>query len=391
VYNKALEYVKKRNYNSNFYNLRDILATNTTRKYDLLIESYTNELENCTDVERKKLLRDAIITLTDHVDDPVKPLVRNQLISDFELSVSNEIRSNAIKNVCSAYTSGFSNLKAGNIKYFNMKFSKKTSLNKCAELASSDISMVDGRIQICPNKLGNDAMFKISNANMAKYGNLKIEHNCDLIKIRNEYFVYVTISYDREPLKIPEVVCGIDPGLRTFMTMYSNDGIYEYNHDDTKRQSLNSKIDLLKTLKKHTRKKAITKLEQKRSNIVDELHWLVINDIVKRNDLILYGDIKSHDTVKHGKNKFNNRMFNDLKFYKFKMRFMYKALRNGKKIVPVNEMYTTKGCSKCGTLNQDVGTSKIYNCINSSCKYISGRDINSAKNILMKGLVSMVK
>lgn len=84
-------------------------------------------------------------------------------------------------------------------------------------------------------------------------------------------------------------------------------------------KNLNKKIDLLNSLIK-VRKKAKYKIEECKENIINELHWKSINDILKRNDYVFYGDIKSHDIVKKSNNRFLNRDINDLKFYKFKAR-----------------------------------------------------------------------
>ncbi len=276
-----------------------------------------------------------------------------------------------------------------------MKFKKKKAIRICAELASAGICMENSQIKINPTKLGEHSMFRISERNIKKYKDLKIDNNCDLMKIKSEYFIYVAVPVAKEPLKIPETFCGIDPGLRTFMTVYSNHGIYEYNQCDEPRLQLNLKINLLKNRKclkkKHkksrVKKCAISKREERRSNLTDELHWTVINDLVRKNDLILYGDIKSHDIVKDGKNKFNNKRFNDTKFYVFKQRLMYKALRSGKKVIPVCERYTTKGCSKCGNVKHDVGSNKTYYCDILECAFVHDRDINSSKNIMMKGMI----
>ena len=49
----------------------------------------------------------------------------------------------------------------------------------------------------------------------------------------------------------------------------------------------------------------------------------------------------------------------------------------------ITEEYTSKTCTNCGTM-QDIGREKIYNC--SKCKIIIDRDINGARNILLKNL-----
>jgi putative transposase len=57
----------------------------------------------------------------------------------------------------------------------------------------------------------------------------------------------------------------------------------------------------------------------------------------------------------------------------------------GIKYQEVDEAYTTKICSNCGQQNF-VGVSKIYRCSNSDCSYTADRDMNAAKNIMLRGL-----
>lgn len=94
----------------------------------------------------------------------------------------------------------------------------------------------------------------------------------------------------------------------------------------------------------------------------------------------------SHDIVKKNANKFLNRDINDLKFYKFKQRLIYKANVLNKQVFSVNEKYTTMTCSSCGNLN-NVGKNEIYKCENQLCKKTLLRDVSAAKNILMKGII----
>ena len=79
---------------------------------------------------------------------------------------------------------------------------------------------------------------------------------------------------------------------------------------------------------------------------------------------------------------------NELKFFTFKTRLLYKAGLLNKKVKFVNESYTTQGCSCCGKLWKTIGSSEIYKCQDKNCNAAYGRDINSAKNIAMKGFLS---
>jgi transposase len=180
------------------------------------------------------------------------------------------------------------------------------------------------------------------------------------------------------------------------MTVFGSDDCYEYKYNKSKINKLNKQIDSLKkeslkiskikkfNVKRKRRKKAYDKREKKKENLIEELHWKVANDLVNKNDVIFYGDIKSHNISKNSTNKKLNRDFNDLKFYKFKCKLTHKMCIANKLLYLVHEANTTKTCSFCGLINNP-SSEKIYNC--SKCNISLDRDVNAAKNILMKGLM----
>ena len=173
------------------------------------------------------------------------------------------------------------------------------------------------------------------------------------------------------------------------MTTFGNNGCYEYtNNCKILIDKINKSIFYLKSLRVkdcHNKRKSLNKREDKKKNIINEVHWKTINHLITSNDVILYGDIKSHNIVKNGFNTTVNRNFNDYKFYLFKERLLYKAKINSKMVHEVNEAYTSQCCSSCGKINHP-GSSKTYNCI--KCAMTCDRDINAAKNILLKGIIN---
>jgi putative transposase len=63
---------------------------------------------------------------------------------------------------------------------------------------------------------------------------------------------------------------------------------------------------------------------------------------------------------------------------------LYKASVAGKKVILVPEHYTTKTCSCCGVINENVGSKEIFQC--SHCNLKTGRDMNASRNMKLKGL-----
>ena len=52
------------------------------------------------------------------------------------------------------------------------------------------------------------------------------------------------------------------------------------------------------------------------------------------------------------------------------------------KLYEVNEAYTSKTCSKCGYIDNSLGSKDVYNC--PKCKLKISRDYNGAVNILLR-------
>lgn len=391
LYNKVNSVIKKDlSLREKSQLLRDKYVTAETKKFNKLYEQ--NKALKKQNTENEKLA----FSENEHLLFKYEKIMLSSVIKketnteirDFEISVSKSIRDNTIRNICANYKSAVSNLKNGNIKFFDIGYKKKSDHVQCFKLAKNDIKINSGKIRINPDKLDEQhCSFKFGKRNSKKYGSYIIENGCDFIKNQSGYYIGLVLPTVRKENKKFENFCGVDPGVRTLLTCYGSNGVEEYTHNSKALDKLNYLIHTLKTKRtKRTRKKKLSKLDKKKKNYIDDIHWKSITNLLKTNDVIFFGDIKSHGIVKNGKNKTLNRNFNDLKFYLFKQRLKYKALLLNKKVIMVHEAYTTQGCSCCGNLWKTIGSEKVYKC--SKCKSTFDRDVNSAKNILMKGLLS---
>ena len=68
-----------------------------------------------------------------------------------------------------------------------------------------------------------------------------------------------------------------------------------------------------------------------------------------------------------------------LSHYKFREKLKLRAFKFGCKITEVSEYLTSKTCSNCKVINDNLGSSKVFKC--SSCKLCIDRDINASINI----------
>ena len=402
VYNKTLE-LTKLGHKPNFFNLRDLLVTKNTKKDNIEYKSIINIINDLKLKKKdKNISNDNKIKLDILILDNKNKLreisktlnsTKNSIINEWEYNTPKEVRAGAVNDVCKAYKTCFTNLKNNNIKRFNLNYRKHYNNTKSVLIPKNFLQVNKNKdtkktiIKIAPTFFKDDCNLKIKN--IRKNHELKIECDCRIIKNQyNEYWIAIPVSINKTKKQKLVNYCGIDPGLRTFMTTFSNDKSYEYKHNKILIDELNKSIFYLKSLRTNCCKNkrcSLNKRELRKSNLINELHWKTINHLIENNDVILYGDIKSHNIVKNGNNKIVNQHFNDLKFYKFKERLLYKANLHNKLVFNVNEAYTSQCCSTCGTINKP-GSSKIYNCLN--CKSTYDRDINAAKNILLKGIIN---
>ena len=70
--------------------------------------------------------------------------------------------------------------------------------------------------------------------------------------------------------------------------------------------------------------------------------------------------------------------------YKFAQHLTQMAERKNCLVVRCNESYTSKTCPECGTIHEKLGSSKYFKC--PSCNYHSDRDLNGARNIMIRAL-----
>ena len=345
------------------------------------------ETEGEEDDEEEKHYKKEIANQQDKLKSIRKQLKaeRNENIFEWELETPKEVRAEAVKDVCKAYKTVFENMRVGNIKKFEMGFRRKKHTQHCMVIPKSIIRIENGKITIGEKGYFNsieEAEISMGKKTMKKHRNLVVSHDCRLVKKHNEYWLVVPV--DVENSDVPpkyEHYCGIDPGIRSWMMTFGNRGCSEYQHNNKLLQEVDNKIRVLR--KNHVSKSKLLKLERRKEHLVDELHWKTIHLLLKRNDILFYGDIKSHSFTRNNKNRKVNKDTNNLKFYQFKQRLLYKAEELKKKVYVVKEHFTTKTCSFCGTINKPK-SSKVFHCL--SCKRTVGRDENAAKNILMKGI-----
>lgn len=191
-------------------------------------------------------------------------------------------------------------------------------------------------------------------------------------------------------------VVALDPGIRTFMTGYDPSGcVFEWGRNDYKRlhrlKSCANKLQGLiasketKCRKRAKLKKARARIMYKIDNLVKNLHYNLIKFLTSTYNAIIIPIFKVKEMMSKRRklNKKSKQHLSLWSHFQFRRRLKDRARLTGSKVYVVTEEYTSRTCTKCGHLCPK-SSSKLKSC--ECCSQVIDRDLNGARNILMKSL-----
>lgn len=210
---------------------------------------------------------------------------------------------------------------------------------------------------------------------------------------------YLAIPTYKEPKKRSDkTICSLDPGGRTFLTGYDPNGsIFDLGTELGKVQKkrkcsekLASKIREFRSRKRNERynlKQRRLNLEIKITNMIKDCHHKIGKWLTENYSDILLGKLDVSKVIEKENRNISGKASENLKLwshFKFRQRLENKSIKAGGKTIICCESWTSKTCTNCGRLNHELGSSKVFSC--SECKLVIDRDINGARNILLKNI-----
>lgn len=213
----------------------------------------------------------------------------------------------------------------------------------------------------------------------------KMKNDCRLLNIGDEWFLVIPLNKELKTCT-SNGSCALDPGVRKFHTIYSPDKVTMIKTRKSLKRKLYIKLDKLrssraKNLISDTKYRTQYRQIQKRlNNLTDDMHYRVINYLLSNYRVIHIPKFQSRNMCKILRNSTNRELFS-LKHYLFRTRLIHCA-GHGFEINVCNESYTSKTCTRCGTLNNTIGKSEMFKCNN--CTLSIDRDINGSRNIYIK-------
>ena len=295
----------------------------------------------------------------------------------WQQEVPYDTRQLIIKDAVTAYKAATTNKARGHIENFQLGFKSRRSPR-----------------QICwarKNALTKD--FVLFSKRLKKHGKLRFrkkvqrqlqkpEHDFKILRDGSAYYLVLTVA-DEPPVEVahPYEYVSMDPGVRTFQTCYSPDGVIIESDVGDRLQRLAKRADLMRSLKQRRR---LLQLYRKIRDVATDLHYQTAALLTRQFKNILLPTFGTSGMKTGPLSSKTKRQMDFLGFYQFKQRLIRKGAKRGCNVYIVGEEYTTKTCTRCGVLN-NVGSSKVYTC--ASCSLVAPRDLCGARNILLKHLV----
>ena len=327
-----------------------------------------------------------------------RPISQKQSLSsylpDYHLEVPEEVMDSTYRDFLKAINASrelFKSLKEKGERttFPSLKFKSRKDNTSSIEIRSRSIKNTDGGLKFFQTYFG-----------LSKQEGIKIkecipelQYSIRLQRTREDRYYICIPEYKVFEQTDSIRTCAIDPGVRSFITVYDPHGL-TISVDDTKNHVFNKclLIDRLQSkLSKESKKRAryrlkrtIYRMYQRIKSMVSDMHhkiskWLSEN----YNEVLLPKFEISQMTSKQKRiSSKTTRAMLTWSHYKFKMLLQYKMERTGGRSIECTEYYTTKTCSCCGRINHKIKAQKVFNCPH--CKLSTDRDVNAARNIFLK-------
>lgn len=295
-----------------------------------------------------------------------------------------QVKRMAVKDAVDAFFTSVKLLKSGHCERFDLSFKSVKNPTQSCYIPKSAItdkgiySRILGRL-VYTEKLPDEPM------------------DSRLVKEGDRYYICIpyreTIFNDESQV---DKVVALDPGIRTFLSGYSNETAFKLGEGDFKRiarlcltkdklLSERAKADCPKP-RRRALTKAISRVQRKIKNLVAELHFKCANFLTTNYDVILLPSFETSKMVarKAGRKigRKTVRAMLTFSFYEFKQRLKHVALQKHKRVVEVNEAFTSKTASWTGEV-VNIGSAKVI----TSNGLTVDRDLNGARGIYLRALV----
>jgi len=309
--------------------------------------------------------------------------------------VGYDVRDDAIKDFTTAIKGNHTKLREKTIEKFNMKFrSKKRMKSETFYLRKRWIVQTKNAILL---RLPNTKPIVLWSGKRSWHNPIMMDCKFQRTNTGNYYLcIPHECGVDNQDPPKNLRVCSLDPGVRTFQTIYdaTNCCAYQVAPSDINKimrlctvlDKLASHISLSKKSKMRYRMRRVArKLRLRIQNLVNEVHKQLSKFLASNFDLVIIPKFETSGMIKRCDRKIGSKSVRQMvcwSHYRFRERLLNKCRETRTKVAIVDESWTSKTCSCCGNIDYALGGNKLYKC--KVCGIVMDRDINGAKNILLK-------
>jgi len=329
-------------------------------------------------------------------------------------------KESAITEAIAAYKGCLTKLKNKQIKKFKIKYKTKkqnTQIFKCCHR-----TLLKEKMSIFVTRLKKNSKLKMRKRDFSRYlEDDVLDGDFTVMWVRPDQWY---ICLPKVPKRQPTIYTPsyksvfLDPGVRTFQTFYSPDGIcgkigdsvckkvvdLSNKHDNLWSISSKKKVILqpitykgkggklvhkpereiiISSITKKKLRDRCAKIRYERKNVVSNLHNQTVSFLTKNFETILLPKFDVKQMTKKSKSlksKISKRML-DLCHGEFRVKLLYQSQKRKRGCFIIDEPYTTKTCGNCGNL-KEMNSLKKYKC--KKCGCCIDRDYNGARNICLR-------
>ena len=334
------------------------------------------------------------------------------------LRTPKHVREGALKELVAAFKANFTKLRNGTQQRFNIKFRSRKAGEQSIIIPKTAVKLLDdkGELKMYPTYLTGLLKYRSMHLN-APQGCCSPPCDCRLTLSRTGQF-HICIpcvagsafarenqagkALKRQPTERMVTVhrtkdghwVAIDPGVRTFVTVYGPDGVmFKVGVEDIGRvvrlcahlDRLVSRRDAARGKRRARMSLALVRARERIRALVSEVHRKIAHWLCSNFEHIILPKFEVSNMVNRKTRKIRSdtvRAMLTWGHYRFQQWLLHKASIEGCKVYICSEAYTSKTCTRCGTIKGNLGGAKTFRC--DCCGLRVDRDAAGARNIFLR-------
>ena len=248
------------------------------------------------------------------------------------------------------------------------------------------------------NCVSSSGVYRTKLDDMLMAESLPVQKNRNISRLtlrHGQYHLVVPYDERRPPQRENQArVVALDPGVRSFLTWYTNDSVGKIGEGAFFRiQRLCERLDDLLSRaakaparRRRNMRRAADRMRVRIENLVSELHRKTARFLVDNFDVILLPSFETSEMVERGRRNIRSKTVRNLlslAHYRFGMFLRHKAQEVGVAVISVNEAYTSKTVSWTGEVLKNLGGSSVV--VGQDGDRMD-RDYNGARGIYLRAL-----